>query len=168
MTESGRAALVLALKNQTIQLAWGSGDASWDDDLPPEDANATALVNEIGRVYAFSSLFVVPDADGEITLPNDRRYSVSATPTRHLYADFKFGYVNGVGSTIREYGLFIGGTVKDTVPPGKKLPFTGRSRIARCPVHARKQSTFDPHGVARSNRTMGYISLRRGMINGKH
>jgi hypothetical protein len=119
MTESGRAALALAVKNQTIHLAWGSGDADWDDSPAAPDTDATELENEIGRVYAFNSLFVTPDTEGSILLPDNNRYTVSTDPTRHLYLDFKFGFTDGVGSTIRELGIFIGGVVKDSVAPGK-------------------------------------------------
>jgi hypothetical protein len=118
MTESGRAALALAVKNQTIHLAWGTGDSDWDDGMPAPDTNATALENEIGRVYAYAALFVRPDEEGEIILPDNNRYSISATPTRHLYLNFKFGFSDGVGSSIREMGVFIGAAVKSTVPPG--------------------------------------------------
>jgi hypothetical protein len=125
MTESGRAALARAVKDQTIHLAWGTGEDGWDDDPPSLDASATELENEIGRVCLHNSLFVVPDEEGGIILPDNKRYSASETPTRHLYMHFKFGFADGVGSTIRELGIFLGGTVKHTVPPGKSYLLPG-------------------------------------------
>ena len=119
MTESGRAALALAVKNYSMHLAWGTGLEEWGEEPPVPDINTTALVHEIGRVSAWRTLFVTPDNDGDL-ITMGKRYAVSIEPTRHLYAHFKFDFSDGVGSTIRELGVYLGTRAKSTVPPGQR------------------------------------------------
>jgi hypothetical protein len=48
LTQSGRTAIALSMRNQTIHLAWGQCDLA-SVDLP-ENLMAVALENEVGRV----------------------------------------------------------------------------------------------------------------------
>lgn len=119
LVDSGRAVLAQAIKEQSgIYLAWGTGSEDWGDAPPPEDIGATALTNEVGRKALWRSLYVFPSAEGEIILP-EGRYSVSTTPTRHLYLQFLFDFADGVGSTIREFGVFVGTQLQNGLPPGQ-------------------------------------------------
>lgn len=118
LTDSGRAALARALKEQTLYLAWGGGNESWGNEPPPPDPEKTALINELGRKALFTSLYVMPDEEGGIVLSTGR-YRVSETPTPHLYLKFLFDYEDGVGSSIRELGIFAGGKIEEGLPPGQ-------------------------------------------------
>jgi len=118
MTDVGRAVLARGIKEQSIYLAWGTGEESWGDAPPPEDIGATALVNEIGRKVFWRCLYVLPDENGDLILP-EGRYRVCENPTRHLYFEFLFDFSDGVGFTIREYGVFVGGTVQEGLSPGQ-------------------------------------------------
>jgi hypothetical protein len=112
---SGRAAIAQAIFSMPIHLAIGSGDDSWEETPPPLDYDATALTHETGRKVLHRGLYVYPDDQGEIILPNDRRYSASLTPTRYLYLQFLFDYNEGVGFYLRELGIFVNTTYK--APP---------------------------------------------------
>jgi hypothetical protein len=118
LTNAGRAALAKGIREQSIFLAWGTGGAEWGETPPPEDIGAEALVNEIGRKALWRSLYVLPDEEGELLLPSGR-YAVSAAPTRFLYLQFLFDFTDGAGSTIREMGVFVGGSVVEGLPPGQ-------------------------------------------------
>lgn len=118
LTNSGRAAVAAAVKSQTIHMAWGSGDAAWDDTPVPEPAEATALVNELGRRRITQALFCLPDPQGELVVPSGR-FTVSEAPTKYLYMRFSFDFSDAPASTIREVGIFTGTVVKDTVPAGQ-------------------------------------------------
>lgn len=119
MTDSGAAAVAKAIREQPIHLAWGTGGANWENETPPEDERSVALSNEVGRKALFRSLFVYPDDDGEITVSQHGRFSVSVDPTPHLYLEFEFDFHDGAGKNIREYGIFIGGRTKEGLPPGQ-------------------------------------------------
>lgn len=119
MTDSGAAAVAKAIRDQSIYLAWGTGGEEWDGETPQEDERRTTLANEVGRKALFRSLFVYPDDDGEITVSEHGRFAVSVDPTPHLCLEFEFDFQDGSGENIREYGIFIGGRMKDGLPPGQ-------------------------------------------------
>lgn len=119
ITNSGRAAAAKAVKEQTLYLAWGTGGSDWSAEAPPEDELSTGLRNEVGRKALFRSLFVHPDDDGEITISEHGRYAVSTEPTPYLFLEFEFDFRDGAGETIRELGIFMGGKIKDGLPPGQ-------------------------------------------------
>ena len=118
LTDSGRAALARALKEQDLYLAWGGGVESWGDEPPPPDPETVYLVNELGRKGLFTSLYVRPDEEGEIVLSTGR-YRVSVEPTPHLYLKFMFDYEDAPTSRIRELGIFAGGKIKPDLPVGQ-------------------------------------------------
>lgn len=107
---SGRVAIAAAIKDRVAHLAWGSGSNSWGDTPPEPPVNSTALVAEVARRRATLVDFCAPNANGDISVP-EGKFSVSATPTNHLYFKFFFDFEEGVGSTIREQAIFL-----DTVP----------------------------------------------------
>lgn len=118
LTNSGRAAAAAAIKAQSLYMAWGSGDVSWDTVPVPEPAEATALVNELGRRRVTQALFCLPDDNGELVVPTGR-FTVSATPTKYLYMRFSFDFSDASASTIREVAVFSG-TVPDAgIPAGQ-------------------------------------------------
>lgn len=118
LTTSGRVAIATAIKARTAHLAWGSGDASWGTPPPAPPANATALLAEIGRRKATLVEYCTPDIDGEISV-TEGRYAVSVTPTNSLYFKFHFEFEEGVGSTIRETGIFLDTVLAAGVPSGQ-------------------------------------------------
>ena len=107
LVSSGRVALAIALKTQSFHCAWGTGDVAWDTDPVQESTGATALVAELGRARAVVLEFAYPDVDGYITFPSGK-FSVSATPTDHLYLKFQFGHQDEPLARIREIGVFVG------------------------------------------------------------
>ncbi|MNE25961.1 hypothetical protein D3C81_1636360 [compost metagenome] len=118
LTNSGRAAVAAAVKAQALHMAWGSGDPAWDTTPITEPAEATALINEIGRRRATQVLFCTPNAQGELVVPTGR-FTVSVEPTKYLYMRFSFDFVDAPASTIREVAVFVGTVPKGTVPPGQ-------------------------------------------------
>lgn len=118
LTKSGRAAIAASIKAQSIHLAWGSGEESWDTTPVPEPITATALVAEIGRRRVTQSQFCTPDPLGEIRVP-EGRFSPSAEPTNYLFLRFLFDYTDSPSAVIREIAVFIGTEVDPSVPPGQ-------------------------------------------------
>lgn len=117
LTDSGRAAIALAVKNQAIHLACGGGDSAWDTTPVPEPVNATALLDEIGRRAVTEASFCLPDAAGDIIVPPGR-FATSLTPTKYLYLRFSFAFEDAPSAIIRELAVFIGTTLKPGVPSG--------------------------------------------------
>lgn len=118
LTTSGRAAMAQAIAALPIHLAWGSGDAAWDSAPVPEPVSAAGLVAEIGRRTAAQVAFALPNANGEIVVPTGR-FSISQTPTNHLYTRFSFDFTDAPNSVIRELGVFVGTAMKSGQPAGK-------------------------------------------------
>ena len=116
----GRVAIARAVAALPIYLAWGRGSPTWDDELEAEPTTAEALVDEIGRRIATSVQFAEPNPDGEIELPDGSRYSVSATETKWLYVTWVFNYADAAGETVRELGVFLGGTLVPGLPAGQR------------------------------------------------
>jgi hypothetical protein len=121
LTTSGRTALAQSVANQSLHLAWGTGDAAWDSVAVPEPTSATALLSEVGRRASPQLLYVTQDAAGELALPSGR-WKISGTPTNNLYMRFAFDYADGATASIRELGVFVGTVIKASVlsaTPGK-------------------------------------------------
>jgi hypothetical protein len=119
LTQSGRAALAQAVKNQTMHVAWGTGAESWDSGPIPEDTTQTALLNEIGRRVVKEVSFCEPDDEGELEASNGR-FTISETPTRNLFVRVRYDFSDGQGYTIRELGLFVDGETAEDLPPGQE------------------------------------------------
>ncbi|WP_072281633.1 hypothetical protein [Rappaport israeli] len=118
LTTSGRAALATAVKNSTLHLAWGRGDASWDTSQPREPRAATALTDEIGRRKITLAQYCRPLADGNIVTLG-ARFVRSETPTPNLHVRAEFDFNDGLGETIRELGVFIDTQTRDDLPAGQ-------------------------------------------------
>jgi hypothetical protein len=119
LTQSGRAAMAQAVKNQTMHVAWGTGDEAWDSEAVPEDTVQEALLNEVGRRIVDEVFFCVPDDQGELEAANGR-FSLSDEPTRNLFIRVRYDFADAAGHTIRELGLFINGKTDDDLPPGQQ------------------------------------------------
>lgn len=119
LTKSGRVVIAESIQARAVHFAWGSGDNAWTTTVPSEDADATALINEIGRRTADEVSFVTPDVAGSIVLPSGT-FSPSVTPTRHLYCKTKFTFTDAPSSVIRELAIFVGTTVQSGLPAGQK------------------------------------------------
>jgi hypothetical protein len=119
LTQSGRAALAQAVKNQAMHVAWGTGDEAWDLEPAPEDTTQGTLINEVGRRVVDEVLFCEPDDEGELEAANGR-FTISETPTRNLFVRVQYDFSDASGYTIRELGLFINGETDGELPPGQK------------------------------------------------
>lgn len=86
--------------------AIGSGNPSWDSELPDPTTNDTRLTQEIGRKQIQSSDFAWVDSLGE----------VQSTPTNRLRVRVTFTNSECVGSW-REFGIF-GGNATSTANSG--------------------------------------------------
>jgi hypothetical protein len=119
LTQSGRAAMAQAVKNQTMHVAWGTGDEAWDTEPVPEDATQEALLHEVGRRAVDEVFFCTPDEQGELEAANGR-FTLSETPTRNLFVRVRYNFSDGSGYTIRELGLFVNGAIDGELPPGQE------------------------------------------------
>jgi hypothetical protein len=120
LTISGRTAMAEALIEQPIHMAWGVGEATWDNVNPPnESVDAIALVEEVGRRAVFEKRFVVPDDDGDIVVPNGR-FSFSDIPTRNVYFSFKLDFEDAADKIIRELAVYTNTETDSALPPGQK------------------------------------------------
>lgn len=119
LTKSGRVAIAKAVAQNAIHLAWGIGDGAWIATVPPEDANATSLISELGRRIATEVAFVSPDPAGDIVLPTDK-FSRSVTPTNHLYIRTQFEFEDSPSSVVREIGVYVGTVTDPALPPGQQ------------------------------------------------
>ena len=121
LTRAGRAAIAAAIKAQALHLAWGSGNTAWGDAAPPaEDADATALIAEIGRRTVTSADFVVPDTNGTIEVAGVGKFSTTTTQTRNLFVRTVFDFADAPSAVVREIGLFIGTTLQAGLPAGQR------------------------------------------------
>lgn len=134
LTDSGRAALVAAIAAQPLHLAWGSGEASWDEDAEQKHLKATlrqemALINEVGRRTISIKVFATPNAEGELVVPTGLlssgevellRYTVSETPTPNLYLKVAFDFADAAKENIREVAIFMGTVPLPELPPGQR------------------------------------------------
>ena len=123
LTISGRTAMAEALIEQPIHMAWGVGEATWDNVNPPnESVDAIALVEEVGRRAVFEKRFVVPDDDGDIVVPNGR-FSFSDIPTRNAYFSFKLDFEDAADKIIRELAVYTNTETDSALPLGQKYFF---------------------------------------------
>lgn len=118
LTDSGRAAVAASVKSQALHMAWGSGNEAWDTAPVPESMSDAALVAEVGRRKVTQAMFCIPDAAGEIVVPNGR-FTVSEAPTKYLYMRYAFDFTDSPTAVIREVGVFVGTVAKSTVPAGQ-------------------------------------------------
>lgn len=119
LTNAGRAAIALAIKETPIFVAWGTGQAEWDNQSERESRLATTLTAEIGRVKAKSVSFCIPDPAGDIVMQGNR-YTHSQNPTPNLHIRAEFDFNDGLGQTIREIGVFVNVVLVKGLPRGQK------------------------------------------------
>lgn len=102
-----------------IHIAWGTGNPSWDTNPETEPNNATALVAEVGRRQATQVAYVVEDPQGSIETPQGN-FSLSETPTRHVYVRVIFAFNEAASDHIRELGVFVGTQTSPGLPAGQR------------------------------------------------
>nr|WP_294510083.1 hypothetical protein [uncultured Bilophila sp.] len=119
LTQTGRAAITLAIFSRPLHLAWGIGSAAWDAEgaTLPSLVSATKLVAEVGRRTPTSIGFVTPDEPGDIVIPvsvgaegavQEARYRlVTDGPTPYLYVRTAYNYSEASNAVIREMWLFM-------------------------------------------------------------
>ena len=137
LTNSGRAAIVLAISSQPLHFAWGVGNPQWDDDstgahLGEILIDKISLESEIGRRSMNTVGFVVPDEQGDITIPVGRqpdgtvaisRYRQVTDPSPYLYLKAIFDFADAHGAIIREVAVFMGTEIKEEIlleKPGQR------------------------------------------------
>ena len=137
LTHTGRAAIAKAIASQKLYLGWGSGEAAWDapDAVLPSLVTATQLYHEVGRRLVSTVGFVTPDENGGIVIPvtsgalgtevHEARYTFSTTPTPYLYCLTNFDFADAANVTIREMGVFMGGSFKPDCPIGQRYFLPG-------------------------------------------
>lgn len=119
LTTSGRIAMAVAIKARPLFLAWGNGDPNWDEAPINESLEATGLTNEVGRVAVSVTGYATPDPVGVIEVPTGY-FSLSETPTNHLYLRFDFGFGDAADQVIREAGLFVDSVIQTGLPAGQR------------------------------------------------
>lgn len=119
MTLAFRQKVATWIKSRPAFLAWGTGLVGWGTTPPAVTNTATDLVAEIGRRKVTSTAYVVPDNAGEIVLRNGSRWTINVGPTHYLLFSVTFDPSEAPGQTIREFGLFLDGTVNPALPGGQ-------------------------------------------------
>ncbi len=119
LTKSGRTALASSIAEQPIYMGWGRGESAWEESPPEESVNSTQLIDAVGYRQATSVAYCLPDPNGNIELSTGR-FSLSATPTNHLYLTFKYDFEDGAAQTIKEVAVMIGTTPSSSLPAGQK------------------------------------------------
>lgn len=153
LTRSGRTAIAQSIKAQPLHLAWGTGNGSWTTTPPAENADATALLAEVGRRTVTQCDFVTPDNAGAIEIIGAGNFSITVTPTNMLWTMTRFDFGDAPTAAIREIGLFVGTVVQAGLPsgqryftpdqitdPGTLLQLENRQVIYRIPS---ERKTFD-------------------------
>lgn len=104
-----------------LMLAWGTGDENWqDDDFSTANQSAeTALSAELGRRVLVIKTFALPDAGGEIQLPNGS-YTATTEPSDIVYLKCLFEYDDEPTAVIREYGVFMNSKTNASLPVGQQ------------------------------------------------
>lgn len=118
LTKSGRVVIAESIQIRPVHVAWGTGDGAWVSP-PSEDGEATELISEVGRRTADLVQFVTPDEAGTIVLPTGN-FSVSETPTNHLYIKARFTFSDASSSVIREVSAFVGTEPVAGLPAGQR------------------------------------------------
>lgn len=77
------------------------------------------LLQEVGRRESAIKAYAIEDPNGDI-VANGTTWSISATPTRNIYLQFKFDADDAVGKIIHQVGICVGTVRNDVVPVGKK------------------------------------------------
>lgn len=125
LVTTGRAGLAASVAARDIFLGVGAGDAAWDSaGTPPEDITTSALMAPVGYRKAAQVAFVVPDANGPISLPTGR-YEISVTQTNYLYLRFTLDFENASTATIRETGIFLDTVTDPALPAGQMFFLPG-------------------------------------------
>lgn len=133
LTHMGRAAIALAISLRPLHLAWGTGDAAWEEKETslPSLIKATTLVNEIGRRTPNRITFVEPDEAGDIIIPvsagaegaiQEARYRLvtNGKPTPFLYIQTNYNYADASNAVIREMGVFMDTEFVEGLPEGQR------------------------------------------------
>lgn len=110
--------MAIAVMQQPIHLAWGSGSAAWDSVPVLESISDSALVAEIGRHKATVARYCTPDPAGNIVV-SEGRFLESSAPTNHLYMRFDFDYEDAPTAAIREVAVYLGTETNPALPPGQ-------------------------------------------------
>lgn len=118
LTTIGRTELTKHIASTQIYLGWGRGDPDWNDIPPDGTIEQVELKDIVGYRKAKQIKYCQPDNNGAISVPHGS-YSLSETPTNHLFCEFSFDFEDGLGDTIRELGLMVGTQAKADVPSGK-------------------------------------------------
>ncbi|MFT4927520.1 MAG: hypothetical protein ACI8WB_003631 [Phenylobacterium sp.] len=117
LTNSGRSELVRAIYQQPVFMAWGRADGAWVTP-PAESLDSSGLQDAIGYRQATQVRYCVPDEAGQIEVSSGK-FSLSDEPTRHLYLQFRYDFIDAVGETIREIGVYLGTAVQAGLPAGQ-------------------------------------------------
>lgn len=108
-----------------------SGGIAVDDALDVEfyvkpaspDVTQVTLQNPVGYKKVLVKSFVVPDPDGTILDSVGQKFSVSLTPTPHLYLSVTFAPNEAPTAFIRELAVFLNAVTDSGLPSGQ-LYFT--------------------------------------------
>ena len=119
LVTTGRAGLAASVAARDIYLGIGAGATSWDTNgVPAENITSTGLLDPIGYRKSAQVDFVLPAAQGAISLPSGR-YDVSASQTNYLYLRFTLDFTDASTSTIRETGIFLDTQTTASLPAGQ-------------------------------------------------
>lgn len=121
-TQAARAAIANILRNKSLFLAVGAGDAGWGSTPPNPDATVTDMTDgSLVWKRIGVKCFCVADVNGDIALPSGAKYTVVDYPTENLYLKVTLEPSEAGGITYRELGIFMDTQVQTGLPGGTML-----------------------------------------------
>lgn len=131
LTKSGRASIARKIAADPVYIAWGEGEAAWDDLADaelPSLVDRTALYNPVGLRRASIVGFCEPSDTGDIVVPigttptggvEEARYQQKTEPAPYLYIRAMFDFADASSATIREVGIMLDCEPQSDLPPGQ-------------------------------------------------
>lgn len=109
LTTDGHTAISQSLKNSDFHLAWGklkAGQTPWASDIPALSVGTDDLYNEIGRRAPSVKRYAYEDPNGGV-IANGKRWTLTDTPTRNIYLQFKFDSTDSPDEVVYQKGLWM-------------------------------------------------------------
>ena len=117
MTEAGRVTMATSIKARNMFLVVGSG-TGWTGTPPAMNGGEESLEAAFGVTKARLVQYVYPDEAGDVRMADGTRWTVTATPTKHLYCEFQLDFEDSPNETVREMAVYLGSQFASSVPAG--------------------------------------------------
>ncbi len=118
-TIGGREVIAQLILDQEFFLAVGTGDPAWDEAPVAPSPSTTDLSAKVGVTRVRTIAYAVPDSGGDIAMADGSKFSISVSPTRYIYLEFKLDLTDAQPDTLRECGLYFGTALIGGTPSGQ-------------------------------------------------